>query len=380
LRTMLNLLDIEPKHRVDSWKTALAETFVPVDLKNYRLEDFSVSLETAVFGDLQISKLSGSEQNIFRPRHLIRSSDADWFIAVIQLSGSMDYSQNAIEGSVLRGGITLFDPTREYRTLMRGHLNTINVTISRKRIEALFGSTRHLAGLSLGSDQPMTKLAIEFFRGQMQIADQLSEETARRLGTIGADLLASAFLEKMGRFPNHGTSRLTTMGVQKLLSACISATKPYRPRLLPPVRASPCAGRRRCSPQRRYRSANTYGISDFSAPGRCWKARRWLLFQLPISHTQSVSLAYHIFPGGSVPASDVRRRKQSEMTSNPPRCKSTLVNWLRNKPVYHCRNSQSASPLPSQPWAAVAIPSAGSGKLARPAADGDVCWQTRQPV
>jgi AraC family transcriptional activator of tynA and feaB len=206
LKTVFNLLEAEPKHRVDLWKTKLGETFAPVELTNYNVENFDVRMETSLFGDLEISTLIGAEQGICRPRRLIRPSDTDTFVAVVQMGGSRSYTHGGNEATGLGESVTLFDMTQDYRTMMRGSLDIINITVPRKRIEAMFGSTRHLAGMSLDVGQPLTQLIIEFFRTQMQIADQLSAETASRLGAIGSDLLATAVLETIGRIPGYGVS------------------------------------------------------------------------------------------------------------------------------------------------------------------------------
>lgn len=206
VKRVFSLLEVEPKHRVDLWRTALTETFAPVDPVNYKPEGFDVRLETANLGDLEVSHLVGVEQGIRRLRHLIKPSDADMFVAMVQVGGSIGYEHGGREASGLVKSVTLFDMSQEYGTMMHGSLSIIDVTIPRKRVEALFGSTRHLAGLSLDRADPMTHLITEFFRNQMQIAEQLSAEGASRLGTIGADLLATAFLERMGRSPGHATS------------------------------------------------------------------------------------------------------------------------------------------------------------------------------
>ena len=204
MKTVFNLLDAEPRHRVDLWKSKIAKTFSPAEVVDYNPMEFHVRLETLFFGDLEVSSLIGAEQGIFRPRRVIRPSDADMFVAIVQVGGSLRYAHCGKEACGLSGSVTLLDMTQEYRTMMRDGLNAINVTIPRRQIETLFGSTRYLAGMSLDGDQPMTRLIVEFFRNQMQIADQLSTEATSRLGAIGADLLATAFLEKMGRTPGHG--------------------------------------------------------------------------------------------------------------------------------------------------------------------------------
>jgi AraC-like DNA-binding protein len=205
-KTVVSLDHLSPEQRVDFWRTALTETFVPVDLMNYKANGFDVSIETVELGDLEVSHLTGVEQDIFRSRSMIRSGDADPFIAVLQLDGSMGFEHNGKQANGLSGSVTLFDTTQEYVTMMRDKLNIIDVTIPRPRIEALFGSTRHLAGLTLDGDHPMTKLVIEFFRHQMQMPAELSKEDAARLGAVGGDLLAAAFLEKIGRSPGLSTS------------------------------------------------------------------------------------------------------------------------------------------------------------------------------
>ena len=201
--------------RIDLWQDFVSNSFAPVEISKFDPFQFEAHIDAVQIGDVGLSHFTGAAQAICRPRRIISANDDDIFVAVVQLSGTLSFAHNTEEGSDLAGSVTLFDMTREYRAMFHSRMDFIDVSIPRKRVEALLGSTRNLAGLTLGPAQPMTALIIEFFRNQLKLADQLSVESARRLGTIGADLLAAGFLEMMGRTPGQAVNNTAAMARAK---------------------------------------------------------------------------------------------------------------------------------------------------------------------
>jgi AraC family transcriptional activator of tynA and feaB len=201
--------------RVELWQDFVSRSFAPVEVVDFDPAQFEAHIDAVQLGGLGLSHFTGAEQTIVRPRQIIRSSDADMFVALIQLSGAMSYAQSAEEGRDLTGSVTLFDMTRNYSAMFHGRMDFIDVSIPRKRIETLLGSARNLAGLTLGPEQPMTSLIIEFFRSQLKVVNRLSGESADRLGAIGMDLLAAGFLEKMGQTSSQSVGNAAAMARAK---------------------------------------------------------------------------------------------------------------------------------------------------------------------
>jgi AraC family transcriptional activator of tynA and feaB len=209
--------------RADLWQNFVCGSLAAVEASNFDPDRFEAHIDSVQLGDFDVAHYTGAEQSVCRHRQIIRSSDPDAFVAVVQMGGSISYEHGDLNGSHVTGSVTLFDITREISTRFHGGMDFIDVSIPRRRIEALLGSTRNLAGLTLGPEQPMTQLIIEFFLNQLKVADDISGESACRLGTIGADLLATGFLEKIGKTPNRSVGgAASTARAKKFIKANLS--------------------------------------------------------------------------------------------------------------------------------------------------------------
>jgi AraC family transcriptional activator of tynA and feaB len=215
MKSVFTTSTVAVTQRVELWQNFVSGAFAPVEISDFDLVQFEAHIDAVQLGDLGLSHFTGTGHGICRPRRMIRSSDADMFVAVVQLSGALSYAQNTGDGRHLTNNVTLFDMTRDYRSMFHDRMDFIDVTIPRKRIETLLGSTRHLAGLTLGPEQPMTAMIVDFFRRQVTMANQLSPETAGRVGAIGMDLLAAGFLEHMGQTPGQTIGNAAAMARAK---------------------------------------------------------------------------------------------------------------------------------------------------------------------
>ena len=215
MKPVFTTLTSPPDQRVDLWQDFVSRSCVPIEVGDFEPAGFGAHIDTVRLGEIDVSHFTGAEQSIRRPRHIISSSDADMFAAVIQLSGAMSYAQGNEEGSQITGSVTLFDMTRDYYSMFHNNMDFIDVSIPRKLVEALLGPTRNLAGLTIGPDEPLTSLIIAFFRNQTKLAEGLSPEAACRLGAIGADLLATGFLEKIGHMPGQRLGNAAAMARAK---------------------------------------------------------------------------------------------------------------------------------------------------------------------
>ena len=206
---------VPARQRAELWQDFVSGSLAAVEASNFDPDRFEAHIDAMQLGEFDVAHHTGAEQSVCRRRPIIRPSDPDIFVAVVQMSGAMSYAHNDLNGSHVTGSVTLFGITREIDTVFHGGMDFIDVSLPRKRVEALLGSTRNLAGLTLGPEQPMTPLIIAFFRSQVALADGLSAESACRLGTIGADLLAAGFLEKIGQTPSQSVGGAATMARAK---------------------------------------------------------------------------------------------------------------------------------------------------------------------
>ena len=208
MRERFNTDDVHPRHRVDVWRAAVTDTFVPIAVEDYDPHAFSARYEAVDVGSLALSHFRGTEQTFVRPPALIRDRNADFYVAVIQRSGRLSSDHNGANGRPMEGSITLLDITKPSRVHFAGELDIIDVFIPRADLDRAMGSTRGAVGLSISPDQASAALIQDFFSGMLRSGDAFAPAVAARMATVGVELLAAGFAERLGRDPpkNEGAA------------------------------------------------------------------------------------------------------------------------------------------------------------------------------
>lgn len=210
MKATFNTKDLHPRHRIDGWRAAISDTFVPNAVEDHDPHAFSACYEAVDVGSLSLSHFRGTEQSFVRPPDLIHDRDADFYVAVIQTAGALSLDHNGQTGGPFEGSISLVDVTKPYRVHFGGELGIVDVFIPRADLDRAMGSTRGAVGLSIGSDQASAVLIREFFSGMMRSGDAFAPAVAARMATVGVDLLAAGFAERLGRDPpkNEGAAAI----------------------------------------------------------------------------------------------------------------------------------------------------------------------------
>ena len=208
MRERFDTDDVHPRHRVDVWRAAVTDTFLPIAVDDYDPRAFSARYEAFDVGSLSLSRFSGTEQTFVRPPALIRNRHADVYVAVIHKGGRLSSDHNGRTDGPMEGSITLLDMTKPCRVHFADRLDIIDVFIPRAHLDRAMGSTRGAVGLSISPDQASAALIQDFFSGMLRSGDAFAPAVADRMATIGVDLLAAGFAERLGREPprNEGAS------------------------------------------------------------------------------------------------------------------------------------------------------------------------------
>ncbi len=211
MRATFDTDDTHPRHRIDVWRATLSDNFIPIQIENYDRPAFSARYETVDVGSISLSRLRGTEQTFLRPPELIHNRDADFYIAAIHRGGTLSVDHNGQTEHFLEGSISLFDVTKPYWVHFAGELDIVDVFIPRADLDRALGSTRAAVGLSIGSDQLSTAVIRDFFAGMMKTGDGFTPAVADRMATVGVELIAAGFAERLGRDPPKNEGAFATV-------------------------------------------------------------------------------------------------------------------------------------------------------------------------
>ena len=208
---------VDGEQRVDAWRAAVTDTFIPIGVEDYRRQDFAARYDTFQVGQIALSRFKGTAQTFHRAPELIRNRDADFYVAVIQQDGIVSTEHHGHTEASLQGTITLIDVTKPYRVRAAGALDLLAVLVPREKLDRALGPTQNVVGLSIGPDQASTPLIRNFF-SQLMSADEGSMPlVGERLAAIGVDLLAAGFAERVAAGSSLGQGVATVVYRAKMV-------------------------------------------------------------------------------------------------------------------------------------------------------------------
>ena len=208
MKTMFDTGAVHPRHRVDVWRAAVTDTFVPIAIEDHDPHTFSARYEAHSVGSISLSRFCGTEQTFVRSPELIRDRDADFYVAVIHQAGALSLDHNGQAEGSMEGSISLIDVTKPYRVHFAGELDIIDVIIPRVDFDRAMGAARGAVGLSIRPDQASATLIRDFFSGVKRSGNAFAPAVADRMAAVGVELLAAGFMERLGRDPpkNEGAA------------------------------------------------------------------------------------------------------------------------------------------------------------------------------
>jgi AraC-like DNA-binding protein len=198
-------LDLPPGERLDYWKHALSDTFVPLEVSNPRGDsDFRGRLQGCELGRLRLIDVHAEPHTARRTARLVRATPAGCYKIGLQLRGTAVLIQDGREATLTPGDFAIYDTDRPYTLVLDDHRMLVLVFPR----DMLGLPQSQLAGLTAtrlpGEAGGMASLIGPFLG---QVADLLDEMDTGGLGVSVrlagnvVDLLATVLAERLDRAP-----------------------------------------------------------------------------------------------------------------------------------------------------------------------------------
>ena len=216
--------DVPEKDRLDYWQYVVSELIGTVELKDYDREDFNSGFGLSTVGDLKIGHFTGVSQTLERKSGMIKSSDPDDYIVLLESNKTFNLEQAGRQHSG-SGGMVLIDIAQPYFSNHPEGIDVIDVFIPRQVMERAMGSARHAAGLSIDASQPIFPVIVAFLRSLSQHGAKLDPANAARMSAIAVDLIASGLTEKLGEAtPRHASGAAILARAQAYIAENLGVT------------------------------------------------------------------------------------------------------------------------------------------------------------
>ncbi|GAA4751929.1 helix-turn-helix domain-containing protein [Modestobacter marinus] len=211
---------VPPAEAFAFWQDLICDTFVQLSATPTTDGQFRGRITHSVAGELELTTVRASGQQVRRTPRLIARSKEAYVLASIQLAGRGVVAQDGREARLVPGSMSFYDTTRPYTLHFADAFEQLVVQVPQRVLPA--GTVARATGVTLRADSS-ARLVADFFRG-----------LARRQGTDPAGtatlvphaigLLGSALALATGPLPAAPSAALDRERVRAYLTA--SCTDP----------------------------------------------------------------------------------------------------------------------------------------------------------
>jgi AraC-like DNA-binding protein len=209
--TFFDTNDFPAAQRFAQWRDCAANLFLPVDVQSRDHDTFRYQSTRSAIDGIPLGTSTARDLQVQRARHHIGDPATCPVSIYIPTSGELGIAQATSERRLQAGEMMLVDAACPYDQEVLSDLRFVWMHVPRNRLPCRCGDGEALAGLMLASHNPYVRLAIDFIRSVVGVAEQLKGENARRIADQALDLIAMAVAHETGCAPPDGQVRRAAM-------------------------------------------------------------------------------------------------------------------------------------------------------------------------
>jgi AraC-like DNA-binding protein len=202
--------DQSPTERVEYWRTALSQAFVPLAVTPGP-DPLAGTLRTARLDGLQVAEVTGSSQTVYRDRALIRRVDPEYYKIGLQLRGRGVVRQDGREAVLTPGEFTVYDTSRPYRLVNAEPFHHLVLMCPRTALKVPERTMAGRTAVRVSGRHGMGALVAPFLIGLAGQLDAVTPAAAPHLTGAVLDMLAAVFTEGEVARPPSAELLLTRM-------------------------------------------------------------------------------------------------------------------------------------------------------------------------
>ncbi len=192
------------------WREFMNEVYYPIEISNFRINDFEGNLEEIKLGDLQITKFVADEQQVERTKFHTKFDSSEDFIFIIPQRGALSYRQFGRQGQSPQYSSTLLLCSEPYWAACSGDYANVTIRIPASRIRERVKGIESLCGRTLARDNflngALSGMVGGFFENSTSLVGPDKALAARCADTV-VDMVVLTLEREQGQFETSGGTR-----------------------------------------------------------------------------------------------------------------------------------------------------------------------------
>ncbi|MCW2135426.1 transcriptional regulator, AraC family [Arthrobacter sp. VKM Ac-2550] len=175
------------------WQHLVSESFVPLEVRSDKRQDFSGVLRSRVLDELSIVEVTAKGHQVLRTPALIERSDRLFFKLNLQLSGHGILIQDNREAALRPGDIAVYDTHRPYTLAFEEDFRTLVVMFPHDLLDLSPDEVGQLTAVRMAGDQGLGRMISPFMMQLAENLEVLTGPSGHRLAHNAVDLIATMF-------------------------------------------------------------------------------------------------------------------------------------------------------------------------------------------
>lgn len=201
-----NTVDILYADRVDYWRHAVSQTFVPLD-SAFSCQQRHGQLRAGVWGALRLSEVSCSAQKVTRCRTGMSHHPDNMLLLSFISRGKTAVVQAGKQSTLQAGEFGLYDTRFPYELHLHGENQQHVVQVPGKHLRQRLGKTEHLVAHAFGKQHPMMPFLQTLLSNVMMQPEEMASKHADMLYEQFLDLLTLIISDECGETKKRGQAQ-----------------------------------------------------------------------------------------------------------------------------------------------------------------------------
>jgi AraC-like DNA-binding protein len=197
-------------HNFSDFRTAVAESFVPLNVQSDRPEPFWGRIRTGRAGEVHVSEVVAAEHVVERTPELISRGDRHYYKLSLQLAGTGLLIQDNREAVLQPGDLAIYDTHRPYSLVFDDDVRSMVVMFPQHLIDLPVEMVGQLTAVTMSGKTGIGAMIAPFLAQFVGNLDQLSGATGTRLTHSALDLVTTMLADELdlGRVGGNGHQAL----------------------------------------------------------------------------------------------------------------------------------------------------------------------------
>jgi AraC-like DNA-binding protein len=195
---LVNTADVSVREREDAWRTAVAETFVPLDFTFPDPRTFRGEIAGELLGAVAVSRVTASPHSAARTQRHVARSETPYYKVSMPLRGYVLISQDGREAPLIPGDLAIYDTSRPYQVAFGDTCRLLVLMFPHRELRLPYDAVSEVTARRVSGRTGIGGLVAPLLVNLASRLDEIGGAQSARLADNIVDLLGTLYADLLG--------------------------------------------------------------------------------------------------------------------------------------------------------------------------------------